>query len=77
MNSRVNTKKSDIMHIALKLLKTKGKEHPKNIQRGKDIFRIARADSLEKTLMLEKIDSRRRKGRQRIRWLGSITTQRT
>ena len=53
------------------------KKHPKNIQRGKDIFRIARADLLEKTLMLEKIDSRRRKGRQRIRWLGSITTQRT
>ena len=31
-----------------------------------------RADSLEKALMLGKIDSRRRKGRQRIRWLASI-----
>ena len=31
-----------------------------------------RADSLEKALTLGKIDSRRRKGRQRIRWLASI-----
>ena len=32
-----------------------------------------RADSLEKTLMLEKIDGRRRRGRQRMRWLDGIT----
>ena len=32
-----------------------------------------RADSLEKTLMLEKIDSRRRRGWQRMRWLDGIT----
>ena len=32
-----------------------------------------RADSLEKTLMLGKIEGRRRKGRQRIRWLDGIT----
>ena len=32
-----------------------------------------RADSLEKTLMLEKIEGRRRRGRQRMRWLGGIT----
>ena len=32
-----------------------------------------RIDSLEKTLMLGKIESRRRRGGQRIRWLGSIT----
>ena len=32
-----------------------------------------RADSLEKTLMLEKIESRRRRGRQRMRWLDGIT----
>ena len=32
-----------------------------------------RADSLEKALMLGKIDSRRRRGRQRMRWLDSIT----
>ena len=32
-----------------------------------------RADSLEKTLMLGKIEGRRRRGRQRMRWLGSIT----
>ena len=33
---------------------------------------IQRADLLEKTLMLEKIESRRRKGRQRMRWLDGI-----
>ena len=32
-----------------------------------------RANSLEKTLMLGKIESRRRKGRQKMRWLDSIT----
>ena len=32
-----------------------------------------RADSLEKALMLGKIESKRRKGRQRMRWLDSIT----
>ena len=32
-----------------------------------------RADSLEKTLMLRKIEGRRRRGQQRMRWLGSIT----
>ena len=30
-------------------------------------------DSLEKTLMLAKIESRRRRGRQRVRWLNGIT----
>ena len=34
---------------------------------------IQRTDSLEKTLMLEKIEGRRRKGQQRIRWLDGIT----
>ena len=34
---------------------------------------MKRADSLEKTLMLGKIDSRRRRGQQRMRWLDSIT----
>ena len=34
---------------------------------------IQRADSLEKTLMLGKIESRRRRGRQRMRWLDGIT----
>ena len=33
---------------------------------------IRRANSLEKTLMLEKIEGRRRRGRQRMRWLGGI-----
>ena len=32
-----------------------------------------RTDSLEKTLMLGKIEGRRRRGRQRMRWLGGIT----
>ena len=32
-----------------------------------------RTDSLEKTLMLGKIEGRRRKGRQRMRWLDGIT----
>ena len=34
---------------------------------------MQRADSLEKTLMLEKIEGRRRRGWQRMRWLDGIT----
>ena len=34
---------------------------------------MRRADSLEKTLMLGKIEGRRRKGQQRMRWLEGIT----
>ena len=34
---------------------------------------MRRVDSLEKTLMLGKIEGRRRKGRQRMRWLYGIT----
>ena len=34
---------------------------------------MRRADSLEKTLMLGKIEGRRRRGGQRMRWLGGIT----
>ena len=34
---------------------------------------MRRADSLAKTLMLGKIDGRRRKGRKRMRWLDGIT----
>ena len=34
---------------------------------------MRRTDSFEKTLMLGKIDSRRRRGRQRMRWLDGIT----
>ena len=33
---------------------------------------MQRADSLEKTLMLGKIEGKRRRGRQRMRWLDSI-----
>ena len=34
---------------------------------------MRRADSLEKTLMLGKIEGRRRRGQQRLRWLDGIT----
>ena len=34
---------------------------------------MQKADSLEKTLMLGKIEGRRRRGRQRMRWLDGIT----
>ena len=33
---------------------------------------MGKTDSLEKTLMLEKIEGRRRRGEQRMRWLDSI-----
>ena len=35
---------------------------------------MRRADSFEKTLMLGKIEERRRRGRQRMRWLDGITS---
>ena len=34
---------------------------------------MQRTDSFEKTLMLGKIEGRRRRGRQKMRWLGGIT----
>ena len=34
---------------------------------------LGRAESLEKTLMLGKIECRKRRGRQRMRWLDGIT----
>ena len=37
---------------------------------------MQRADSLEKTLMLGKIEGRRRRGQQRMRWLDGITDSR-
>ena len=37
------------------------------------IFYMLRAGSLEKTLMLGKIEGRRKRGRQRMRWLDGIT----
>ena len=36
-------------------------------------YRMQRADSLEKTLMLRKIEGRGRRGSQRIKWLDGIT----
>ena len=41
--------------------------------RLKDGHLIGRADSSEKTLILGKIDSTRRRGRRRMRWLDGIT----
>ena len=35
---------------------------------------MLRTDSLEKTLMMEKIEGRRRRGQQRMRWLDGITS---
>ena len=37
------------------------------------VYLMQRPDSLEKTLMLGKIEGRRRRGRQRMRWLDGIT----
>ena len=37
---------------------------------------MRRTDSLEKTLMLEKIEGRRQRGQQRMRWLDGITDSR-
>ena len=37
------------------------------------LLAVQRTDSLEKTLMLGKIEGRRRRGRQGMRWLGGIT----
>ena len=42
-----------------------------NLQYSGHLMR--RADSLEKTLMLGEIEGRRRRGRQRMRWLDGIT----
>ena len=36
-------------------------------------YLMLRVDSLEKTLMLEKIEGRRRRGKQRMRWFDGIT----
>ena len=36
-------------------------------------YLMQRADSLEKTLILGKFEGRRRRGRQRVRWLDGIT----
>ena len=45
--------------------------HPKGDQSFGHLMQ--RADSSEKTLILEKIEGRRRRGRQRMRWLDGIT----
>ena len=37
------------------------------------MLKLQRNDSLEKTLMLGKVEGRRRRGRQRMRWLDGIT----
>ena len=45
----------------------------RRLGRVSGIHLMQRADSFEKTLMLAKIESRRRRGRQRMRWLDGIT----
>ena len=40
---------------------------------GKEPTHWKRPDSLEKTLMLGRIEGRRRRGRQRMKWLGDVT----
>ena len=60
--------------------------HPKEVSSGCSLeglmlklkfqhfgYLMQRADSFEKTLMLEKIEGRRRRGRQRMRWFDGIT----
>ena len=37
------------------------------------VYLMQRADSLEKTLMVGEIENRRRRGRERMRWLDDIT----
>ena len=37
------------------------------------VFLMRRIDKLEKTLMLGKIEGRRRRGQQRMRWMASLT----
>ena len=46
-----------------------------NIQKMNDVEKnlMCRSNSLEKTLMLRKIEGRRRRGQQRMRWLEDIT----
>ena len=49
-------------------------EKPKAEEREKETeMQEMTADSLEETLMLGKIEGKRRRGRQRVRWLDSIT----
>ena len=43
------------------------------LQQRPSIVKTQRTDSLEKTLMLGKIEDRRRKGLQRMRWLDGVT----
>ena len=56
--------RAGLLSEALRLLKLK-------LQSSGHLMR--KSDSLEKTLMLGKIEDRRRRGRQRMRWLDGIT----
>ena len=47
--------------------------HARNFDRYLSINIMQRANSLEETLMLGKIEGERRRGQQRMRWLDSIT----
>ena len=49
-----------------------GEDLPLLILRSRGLYLVRSADSLEKTLMLGKIEGRRRRGRQGMRWLDGI-----
>ena len=59
----------DVVRIEVRILETET-----SLQNVKEMAVMQRTDSLEKTLMLRKIEGRRRRGRQRMRWLDGIMT---
>ena len=72
------TLESPLDYKEIKRVKPKG-NHPEYLLEGLMLklqyfgYLIRRNDSLEKTLMLGKIEGRRRRGQQRMRWLDGIT----
>ena len=60
-------------YIAKTYLKHRVKDNPKQSLTSIIGHLMQRANSFEKTLMLGKIEDRRRRGRQRMRWLDGIT----
>ena len=76
----MNKTSSELDHICRDSVSTEGPIHQFrvdiNLRRVTSQYfghLMPRADSLENTLMLGKIEGRRRRGRQRMRWLGGIT----
>ena len=66
-----NARRSNQSILRTSVLNIKGLMLKLKLQYSGHLMR--RTDSLEKTLMLGKIEGRRRKGRQRMRWLNGIT----